>query len=88
MPYVTLDDANLKASTLAMGGGAIHLLSRPSPSGRPSRTASRRLAFRRDRPVHQFLQTAQTVIDTTDAINFTDLGATGPLFAMEVIART
>jgi pimeloyl-ACP methyl ester carboxylesterase len=87
MPYVTLDDANLKASTLAMGGGAIpYLLESSLAFGATIQDGLTAAGVPPGSPLYyQFLQTAQTVIDTTDAINFTDLGATGPLFAMEVI---
>ena len=87
MPYITLDDANLTASTLAMGGGAIPYLLESSIAFGP--TIQGGLTAAGVPPgspqYYQFLQTAQTVIDTTDAINFTGFGATGPLFAMEVI---
>ncbi len=87
MPYITLDDANLTASTLAMGGGAVPYLLESSiafgPTIQDGLTAN---GVPPGSPLYyQFLQTAQTVIDTTDAINFTGFGANGPLFAMEVI---
>ena len=87
MPYITLDDANLTASTLAMGGGAVPYLLESSIAFGPTIQAG--LTANGVPPgsplYYQFLQTAQTVIDTTDAINYVGLGATGPLFAMEVI---
>lgn len=87
MPYITLDDANLTASTLAMGGGAVPYLLESSIAFGPTIQAG--LTANGVPPgsplYYQFLQTAQTVIDTTDAINYVGPGATGPLFAMEVI---
>ncbi|MDG1049962.1 MAG: alpha/beta fold hydrolase [Planctomycetota bacterium] len=90
MPFVTLDDANLVASTIAMGGGAVPYLLESSVSYGPLIQASLSAAGAAPGTptYYQFLQTAQTLIDTTDAMNYAGLfrdAGTQPLFAMEVI---
>ncbi len=90
MPYVTLDNAGLTASTLAMGGGAVPYLLESSQAYGPIIQGS--LAASGAAPgtpeYFQYLQTAQTLIDTTDAMNYVApflANGVSPIFGMEVV---
>jgi len=90
MPYVALDNAGLTASTLAMGGGAVPYLLESSQAYGPIIQGS--LAASGAAPgtpeYYQYLQTAQTLIDTTDAMNYVApflASGVSPIFGMEVV---
>ncbi|MGD2016648.1 MAG: hypothetical protein PVJ89_00915 [Planctomycetota bacterium] len=90
MPFVTLDNARLTASTLAMGGGAVPYLLESSVAYGPLIQASLAAAgAAAGTPEYwQFLQTGQALVDTADAMNYVaPFLATGasPIFAMEVV---
>ena len=90
MPYVTLDNGRLSASTIAMGGGAIPYLLESSVAYGPLIQASLAAAgAAAGTPEYwQYLQTAQTLVDTADAMNYVApflANGVSPIFAMEVV---